>query len=120
MRVYIYDGIEYTNTESLRKVIWRKANIIFGHPKSAEEWSKLGVELQEKEPTYTAEQLAEQARAKRNRLLTASDYYLMPDYPSTAEGVEAVKAYRQALRDITKQEGFPTEVVWPDVPEVLQ
>ncbi|NCB78622.1 MAG: hypothetical protein EOM41_01220 [Bacilli bacterium] len=24
-----------------------------------------------------------------------------------------VKAYRQALRDVTDQDGFPTEIAWP-------
>lgn len=119
MRVYVYDGIEYTNVESLRKVIWRKANIIFGHPKSAEEWAKLGVELIEKTPTYTIEQMARQVRFQRDRLLSACDYYVMPDYPSIEDGLVEVKAYRQALRDITKQDGFPTMVVWPVKPSVL-
>ncbi len=26
--------------------------------------------------------------------------------------------YRQALRDITAQEGFPTNVIWPQEPEL--
>ena len=30
-----------------------------------------------------------------------------------------MKAYRQSLRDIPKQEGFPSKFTWPDVPKFL-
>lgn len=62
----------------------------------------------------------QRAREKRNALLSESDYYVMPDYPSTDEGLLAVMAYRQALRDISKQEGFPEKIEWPDKPSVLR
>ena len=42
----------------------------------------------------------------------------MPDYPITAKSLEAVKKYRQALRDITVQKGFPFTVEWPVLEEV--
>ena len=67
----------------------------------------------------SAEELAKQARMKRDNLLARCDYYVMPDYPSTEGGLAEVKAYRQALRDITKQEGFPSEIVWPVKPAEL-
>jgi len=57
---------------------------------------------------------ADQIRAQRNALLAASDWTQLPDAPvdQTAWAV-----YRQALRDITDQEGFPANVVWPTKPE---
>ena len=52
-------------------------------------------------------------RTLRNDLLDASDWTQLND--STAD--KAVwAAYRQALRDITKQTGFPWTVTWPDAP----
>jgi hypothetical protein len=56
------------------------------------------------------EQAAEEVRAKRDGLLKESDYMVLPDAP-----VDAAKAkvYRQALRDITEQAGFPHKVEWP-------
>lgn len=74
-----------------------------------------GVEIAEHVPDPVA--LAAQARAKRDALLSASDYYVMPDYPG--ENLEAVRAYRQALRDLTKQPGFPFEINWPEKPADL-
>jgi hypothetical protein len=38
---------------------------------------------------------------KRNTLLNETDKFLMPDFPITAEKLEIIKAYRQALRDFT-------------------
>lgn len=57
-------------------------------------------------------------RSKRNLLLAETDYLLMPDYPISQEYLEKVKLYRQQLRDITKQENFPTTVVFPDFPKI--
>lgn len=65
----------------------------------------------------TDEQLAASARTLRDQLIAETDYLLIPDYPITAEKLVLVKAYRQALRDITKQSGFPTEINWPTMPE---
>ena len=63
--------------------------------------------------------VAEAIRAKRNTLIGETDYYLMPDYPSNPQNLEELKVYRQALRDVPKQEGFPRDVRWPDVPKFL-
>lgn len=62
---------------------------------------------------------AQRVRAKRNALLAASDVYMIIDRleKETAEYVAAVKEYRQALRDIPEQAGFPFDVVWPAEPE---
>lgn len=61
--------------------------------------------------------VAEAIRNKRDNLIGETDYYLMPDYPSNPQNLEELKVYRQALRDVPKQEGFPRDVRWPDVPK---
>lgn len=63
--------------------------------------------------------VAEAIRDKRDNLIGETDYYLMPDYPSNPQNLEELKVYRQALRDVPKQEGFPRDVRWPDVPKFL-
>ena len=55
-----------------------------------------------------------EVRSKRDYLISQTDYLLQPDYPISAEDLEKVKAYRQALRDIPEQEGFPDNVTWPE------
>jgi len=57
--------------------------------------------------------LATQARDKRNALLTESDWTQVADAPVDQT---AWANYRQALRDITDQEGFPETIVWPIEP----
>lgn len=66
------------------------------------------------------EVLAFEIRDRRNALLTETDYLMQPDYPISEETRTDIKAYRQALRDITKQEGFPENVVWPEKPSFIK
>lgn len=65
-------------------------------------------------------EIAMRVRAKRDSLITETDYYLMPDYPSNPQNLEELKVYRQALRDLPEQEGFPRNVHWPAVPKFLR
>ena len=73
-------------------------------------------------PAKTEDELKEEAeiavRAKRDALIAKTDYLLAVDYPISAEDLEAVKVYRQALRDVPQQEGFPYNIEWPTKPEV--
>jgi hypothetical protein len=54
------------------------------------------------------------ARKRRNKLLSASDWTQVADAPVDKA---AWATYRQALRDISAQAGFPATVVWPTQPE---
>lgn len=65
------------------------------------------------------ELLALSLRTERDAKLEATDYLLAPDYQISPEDLEAVKAYRQALRDISEQSGFPKNVQWPVEPQFL-
>lgn len=61
----------------------------------------------------TTEQLAAEARDKRNAMLSASDWTQVADAPVDQA---AWATYRQALRDITAQVGFPETINWPVAP----
>lgn len=63
---------------------------------------------------------AEEARAKRYKLLADTDWTQTLDAPIDAETREAYRAYRQALRDITEQDGFPDTITWPELPSVTK
>lgn len=60
--------------------------------------------------------LAASARQKRDRLIAATDYLVTPDYPISDDRLAKVKIYRQALRDIPEQSGFPRTITWPEKP----
>lgn len=55
---------------------------------------------------------------RRNILLNDSDYLMMIDYPISDEKKQEIKVYRQALRDIPQQDGFPDNIVWPEKPVI--
>lgn len=54
------------------------------------------------------------ARAKRSQLLAACDWTQMPDVPLATKSAWAT--YRQALRDVTDQQGYPFSIEWPVPP----
>lgn len=60
--------------------------------------------------------LAASARQKRDRLIATTDYLVTPDYPIEPDRLAKIKIYRQALRDIPEQSGFPRTITWPDKP----
>jgi hypothetical protein len=67
-------------------------------------------------PPPSEESMAVLVRRQRDRLLMASDRYVLPDFPQTKTAREAWLKYRQALRAITDQPGFPIDVAWPAPP----
>jgi hypothetical protein len=55
-----------------------------------------------------------EVRSRRDYLLKETDWTQLPDVPEETKLVWA--EYRQALRDITEQSGFPYDIVWPEKP----
>jgi hypothetical protein len=53
-----------------------------------------------------------QLRAKRDELITETDWWVLPDRTPTDEQL----AYRQTLRDITNTYTSLDDVVWPEKP----
>jgi len=70
-------------------------------------------------PEPTDDEVAAQVRGERDAKIAATDFLAMSDYPLSEEDRAVVTAYRQALRDVPTQEGFPREVVWPEIPAVF-
>lgn len=64
----------------------------------------------------TDAEYAVEVRAERDALIAATDYLMMPDYPLSEAKRQAVAAYRQALRDVPMQAGFPRQIDWPVKP----
>ena len=60
------------------------------------------------------EEAAQNIRSRRNMLLSNSDWTQITD--ATVDKT-AWATYRQSLRDITSQDGFPYTVTWPTKPE---
>ena len=58
---------------------------------------------------------ADQRRQERAKLLRGTDWTQLPDSPLTSGEREAWADYRQALRDLPAQPGFP-DCDWPIAP----
>jgi hypothetical protein len=63
---------------------------------------------------YTTAQLIASAMGKRAQLLAVCDWTQLPDVPIATRTAWA--AYRQALRDMTLQAGYPQNIIWPVSP----
>ena len=125
--VYRYGDKTFSTAYEVRKFLGETKRMAFGKLETPEEWKSVGVtktveyvpDVTPTVPVRTAEELAREARDKRDRMLDESDWFMMPDYPAKADDLAAVKAYRQNLRDISRQDGFPSDIVWPTKPAVL-
>ena len=86
-----------------------------GIPKPTQEQIDVAyLELQEK---LVTESKADEVRSQRWLLLKDADVLTNRAADSgSPENTQMAAAYRQALRDVTDQPGFPWEVVWPAKP----
>ena len=62
----------------------------------------------------STEELSSQARAERDRLLSQTDWTSGTDVTMSSQ----MTTYRQALRDVPAQSGFPTTINWPVLEEI--
>lgn len=65
-----------------------------------------------KEAEQRYEEWATKARTLRDGWLAKTDWMALSDVTMSSE----MAAYRQALRDVTDQEGFPFDITWPTKP----
>ena len=70
----------------------------------------------EDEPPISVD-LAAEARVKRNLLLSSADYEVNR-CEDVAANSTAWRAYRQELRDVPEQAGFPENIDWPTAPDL--
>lgn len=82
-----------------------------------------GAELEDHlNPQPTTEQLADTARAERDRLIESVRWRIERHKDEVALGseptepLEPLLQYAQALRDVPQQTGFPESVEWPQCP----
>lgn len=59
---------------------------------------------------------ASRVRGLRNNNISTCDWTQLPDSPLTESKKQEWSDYRQALRDITNQSGFPWNINWPVKP----
>lgn len=77
-------------------------------PEEEAEWDSMEAQYASEADTRKAKQV----REKRDQLLKQTDWRASSDLTLSDDW----RVYRQALRDISSQLGFPNDVVWPSEP----
>jgi len=79
-------------------------------------WSRFSVITKEWVESKPVENVKADIAEERNKLLQNSDWTQLPNNPLTPDQQTAWATYRQALRDIPSQSGYPFDVIWPTPP----
>lgn len=121
-------GLNLLNNDSLKSLGWLPVRLEEGTPDEKFLGSAFTIGENEVVETkqwrkHTAEekqeievQKAKQVRSERNQKLKDSDWTQVLDAPLDSNGKNSWTVYRQALRDVPSQQGFPWTVVWPTEP----
>ena len=81
------------------------------------EWQAIGMNINDSKPIQLIEY---EERKKRDALLIDLDTIVNNPLrwaALTQEQQTAYATYRQALLDVPQQSGFPTDIVWPTLPQ---
>jgi len=62
--------------------------------------------------SLSTEEISMMERFERDKLIAETDWWATSDRTMT----DAQTAYRQALRDVPEQAGFPNDITWPTKP----
>lgn len=68
-------------------------------------------------PPIDPEQISDAVRAQRDALLAACDWVVVRTNELDLQMPQDWSEYRQALRDVPQQEGFPEVIEWPEPPK---
>jgi len=121
-------GLDMLDNDSLRELGWLPVRLEEGDVQEKFVGSIFAILPSEVVETklwrgYTAEEQAEidtqkaaQVRRERNTKLAECDWTQLNDTPLDNTAKIQWTAYRQALRDVPSQAGFPHNVVWPTKP----
>lgn len=77
-------------------------------------WSYEDGKFIDKRPKFSVEKTAKLQREQRDFLLERTDWCMASDVPQ--ETKDRWLPYRQALRDVPQQTGFPENIIWPVSP----
>lgn len=94
-------------------------NVVEGQPKLVGgEWVQVWVvsDASAEEVEQRTNEKAASVRSERNRLIAECDWTQLSDAPLNSLQKADWTQYRQELRDVPQQVGFPHEVVWPNKP----
>ena len=92
-------------------------NVAMEIPERPSEDHRFNYKTKQWELFLPVEAVIEKAIWQRSNLLQQSDWTQIPNNPLTQVQQEVWAVYRQQLRDITSQSGYPFNIVWPTPPQ---
>lgn len=104
------DRPEVDYTKNVREQIPQKINGVW-----TQVW--LVYDVSEEDLNSRIQVKKEEIRDQRRSLLYECDWVILKSMEQQVSNLEAWKTYRQELRDVPLQIGFPWDVVWPNKPE---
>ena len=108
---YITTAIATVSNTPEHEIAWgadTEENLVITYPENVDV-SAVEAEVSNAKATIDLTEL----RKQRDKLITETDWWMVPDRTATDEQI----AYRQALRDITDTCTSLEDVVWPEKPE---
>jgi hypothetical protein len=132
MKIYKYKDKQFYSEKSLRNYFKEHEKVLFG---ASIPLSERGITVEYNTPevssTYdsraeqqtkryveTSEDKAKRIRCRRDTYLSKTDKYMLSDYPISEEGRKTIVEYREYLRNITKEVGFPDDITVKEIPDV--
>jgi hypothetical protein len=112
-QVAVKDGVE--QVDGVWQERWVTQEMFTEYTETDEDGVETTVTVQDQKDAKVAADnaaLESTERATRDDLLKATDHYGLSDVTMT----DAMAAYRQALRDVPQQAGFPQTITWPTKP----
>ena len=113
-QVAVKDGVEQVDGVWQEK--WITQEMFSEYTGQDEEGNSITFTVQaQKDAKVAADNAALEAteRATRDSLLKETDHFALSDVTMT----DAMRTYRQALRDVPQQSEFPNTITWPTKPE---
>lgn len=97
---------------------WKDGGYVTGWSTTKQDDSQIEMNQSDAELSRSTNPVAisSNARAERNSLLSTCDWTMLADAPLTVSQKESWQSYRQSLRDVPDQVGFPQNIVWPSSP----
>lgn len=105
-------GFDLLPTESNSKA--NDTDVLVANKDESNAWTSTWITASEWAATQAAQHRLVTIRAQRNQLLARTDWTQGKDIPDAVSSKWAI--YRQQLRDITAQPGFPNTIEWPQQP----
>jgi hypothetical protein len=93
-------------------------NLSEGTPVNQGGWKQVWVvtDASAQEISQRTEEQKSNVRSERDQKLVESDWVVIKSMETDVPELDAWKSYRQTLRNIPQQSGFPWSVEWPEKP----